>query len=196
MEWPEASPIDLIIGVALLWSLWRGFKKGFIVKIASVVALIAGVFAGFHGSDGLALWLHNELDWPEDVLSLTAFILAFILVVIGVHMIARMIEKIVDLTALGLFNKLAGMILGFIQMICFLSILTFALDAVFGKRGWLPEKAARETILFPHVETAIEWIIPEMTRDTPWDKIRNNIQNGVNRIEETLQEGVEILDAE
>lgn len=194
MEWPEASSIDLVITMALLWSLWRGFRKGFIVKVASVIALIAGVFAGFHGSDGLANWLHNELDWPENILSLTAFILAFILVVIGVHMLARMIEKIVDLSALGLLNKLAGMVLGFIQMVCFLSILTFALDAVFGERGWLPEKLANEAIVFPHIETAIEWIIPEMTRDTPWDELRDNLQNGVDRIEETLQEGAERLD--
>lgn len=194
MEWPEASSIDLLITMALLWSLWRGFRKGFIVKVASVIALIAGVFAGFHGSDGLANWLHNELDWPENILSLTAFILAFILVVIGVHMLARMIEKIVDLSALGLLNKLAGMVLGFIQMVCFLSILTFALDAVFGERSWLPEKLANEAILFPHIETAIEWIIPEMTRDTPWDELRDNLQNGVDRIEETLQEGAERLD--
>jgi len=194
MEWPDASSIDLLLAVLLLWSLWRGFRKGFIVKIASVVALIAGVFAGFHGSDGLAQWLHDELDWPENILSLTAFILAFILVVIGVHILAKMIEKIVDISALGLLNKLAGMALGFIQMVCLLSILTFALDAVFGNRAWLPENAVNEAIIFPQVETAIEYVIPEMQRDTPWDELRDNIQNGVNRIEETIQDGVDQLD--
>ena len=194
MEWPDASSIDLLLAVLLLWSLWRGFRKGFIVKIASVVALIAGVFAGFHGSDCLAQWLHDELDWPENILSLTAFILAFILVVIGVHILAKMIEKIVDISALGLLNKLAGMALGFIQMVCLLSILTFALDAVFGNRAWLPENAVKEAIIFPQVETAIEYVIPEMQRDTPWDELRDNIQNGVNRIEETIQDGVDQLD--
>ncbi len=194
MEWPDASSIDLILAVLLLWSLWRGFRKGFIVKIASVIALIAGVFAGFHGSDGLAQWLHDELDWPENILSLTAFILAFILVVIGVHILAKMIEKIVDISALGLLNKLAGMALGFIQMVCLLSILTFALDAVFGNRAWLPENAVNDAVIFPQVETAIEYVIPEMKRDTPWDELRDNIQNGVNRIEETIQDGVDQLD--
>ena len=79
MEWPDAAPIDLVLAVPLLWALWRGFQKGFIVKIVSLIALVAGVFAGFHGSDGLATWLHEELDWPESVLALTAFVLAFIL---------------------------------------------------------------------------------------------------------------------
>ena len=194
MEWPEASSIDIVLAVILVWSLWRGFRKGFIVKIASLIALIAGIFAGFHGSDGLGQWLHDELDWPESVLSLTAFILAFILVVIGVHILAKMIEKIVDLSSLGLVNKLAGMALGFIQMVCLLSILTFALDAVFGNRAWLPENAADQAIIFPHIETAIERIIPEMQRDTPWDELRENLQNGVNQLEETIQDGVDQLE--
>ena len=194
MDWPEATPIDIFLTVVLLWSMWRGFRKGFIVKIASVIALVAGIYGGFHGSDGLAQWLHDELDWPENLLSLTAFVLAFILVVIGVHMLAKMIEKIVDLSALGLVNKLAGMALGAVQMVCFLSILTFALDAVFGNRAWLPEKAADESLVFPHIETAIEWVIPEMRRDTPWDELRESIQSGVDRVEETIQEGVDQLE--
>lgn len=193
MEWPDAAPIDFVLAVPLLWALWRGFQKGFIVKIVSLIALVAGVFAGFHGSDGLATWLHDELDWPESVLALTAFVLAFILVVIGVHMIGKMIEKIVDLTALGVVNKLAGMALGFIQMLCLLSIVTFALDSVFGARAWVPENAAKEAILFPHVETAIEMLIPEMRRDTPWEELRDNLQNGVDRLEDTVQSGVEQL---
>ena len=86
------------------------------------------------------------------------------------------------------------MALGFIQMVCLLSILTFALDAVFGNRAWLPENAVKEAIIFPQVETAIEYVIPEMQRDTPWDELRANIQNGVNRIEETIQDGVDQLD--
>ena len=108
-------------------------------------------------------------------------------------MIGKMIEKIVDLTALGVVNKLAGMALGFIQMLCLLSIVTFALDSVFGARAWVPENAAKEAILFPHVETAIEMLIPEMRRDTPWEELRDNLQNGVDRLEDTVQSGVEQL---
>jgi len=190
----EIGALDAIIGIALALALFRGFQKGFIVKIASLIALIAGTFAGFHGSEGLALWLSQEVDWSDTSVQLTAFILTFILVVIGVHFLAKVIEKMVDLTALGVVNKLAGMALGAAQMILLLSTLTFALDGVFGPRSWLPENTADESLLYPHVETAIEWIIPEMNRSTPWDEIRDHVQDGVERIQDTVEEGIERLE--
>lgn len=195
MTLSDIGALDAIIGIALTWALFRGFQKGFIVKIASLIALIAGTFAGFHGSEGLSKWLSKEVDWSDTSVQLTAFILTFILVVIGVHFLAKIIEKMVDLTALGLVNKFAGMIFGAFQMVLLLSILTFALDGVFGPRSWLPENAADESILYPHIETAVEWIIPEMNRATPWEEIRNHVQDGVELIQDKVEEGIERLES-
>ena len=194
MNMSNIGALDAIIGVALAWALFRGFQKGFIVKIASLIALVAGTFAGFHGSEGLANWLKNEVNWSETSVQLTAFILTFILVVIGVHFLAKLIEKIVDLTALGLINKLAGMALGAFQMVLLLSITTFALDGVFGERNWLPAGAAEESVLYPSVETAVEWIIPEMNRSTPWDQIRDRMHDEVERLQDKVEEGIDRLE--
>lgn len=195
MNMSNIGALDAIIGVALAWALFRGFQKGFIVKIASLIALVAGTFAGFHGSEGLANWLKNEVNWSETSVQLTAFILTFILVVIGVHFLAKLIEKIVDLTALGLINKLAGMALGAFQMVLLLSITTFALDGVFGERNWLPAGAAEESVLYPSVETAVEWIIPEMNRSTPWDQIRDRMHDEVERFQDKVEEGIDRLES-
>ena len=194
MNMSDIGALDAIIGVALAWALFRGFQKGFIVKIASLIALVAGTFAGFHGSEGLANWLKNEVNWSETSVQLTAFILTFILVVIGVHFLAKLIEKMVDLTALGLINKLAGMALGAFQMVLLLSITTFALDGVFGERNWLPAGAAEESVLYPSVETAVEWIIPEMNRSTPWDQIRDRMHDEVERLQDKVEEGIDRLE--
>ena len=42
----------------------------------------------------------------------------------------------VDLTALSVINKLGGMLMGLVQVILLLSVLTYALDSVFGPRKW------------------------------------------------------------
>lgn len=195
MNMSDIGALDAIIGVALAWALFRGFQKGFIVKIASLIALVAGTFAGFHGSEGLANWLSNEVNWSETSVQLTAFILTFILVVIGVHFLAKLLEKMVDLTALVLINKLAGMALGAFQMVLLLSIATFALDGVFGERNWLPAGAAEESVLYPSVETAVEWVIPEMNRSTPWDQIRDRMHDEVERFQDKVEEGIDRLES-
>lgn len=194
MNASDIGALDAIIGIALAWALFRGFQKGFIIKIASLFALAAGTFAGFHASEGLAIWLTDEVDWSETSVQMTAFILTFILVVIGVHFIAKIIEKLVDLTALGLLNKLAGMALGGGQMLLLLSVLTFVLDGVFGPRNWLPKQAADESVLYSSVESAVEYIIPEMNRTTPWEEVRERMQDEVGRIQERLEDGMDQLE--
>ena len=54
MNASDIGALDAIIGIAIAWALFRGFQKGFIIKIASLFALVAGTFAGFHASEGLA----------------------------------------------------------------------------------------------------------------------------------------------
>ena len=195
MNASDIGALDAIIGIALAWALFRGFQKGFIIKIASLFALVAVTFAGFHASEVLAHWLTDEVDWSETSVQLTAFILTFILVVIGVHFIAKIIEKLVDLTALGLLNKLAGMALGGGQMLLLLSVLTFVLDGVFGPRNWLPKQAADESALYSSVESAVEYIIPEMNRTTPWEEIRERMQDEAGRIQERLEDVLDKLES-
>lgn len=194
MDWTSVEVMDIVIGVALAWAMFKGFRKGFIIKIASLLALVLGVFAGFYGSNGLADWLSKETNWSSSAIGLWAFILTFILVVIGVHFLAKLIEKVVDLTALGIINKLAGMVLGFVQMTLLLSIITYAMDGVFGPRKWLPEQSVQASILYPHVETAIEWVIPEMNRNTPWEEVRDRVQDGVQKLRDTVEDAVDELD--
>lgn len=188
MEWDQIGALDAVLGVLLAWAMFNGFRKGLIIKVASIVALVAGIFAGFHFSSFAAEWLNDQFDWSTRTTEVGAFALTFIAVVVGVHFLAKVLERIVDLTALSLVNKLGGLLLGLVQTLFFLSALTFALDGVFGPRKWLPEEHIERSVLYPHVETAIEYVVPSMHRNTPWGVIRDRLEDGMEQLEDaTLQ---------
>lgn len=188
MEWDQIGALDAVLGVLLALAMFNGFRKGLIIKVASIVALVAGIFAGFHFSSFAAEWLNDQFDWSTRTTEVGAFALTFIAVVVGVHFLAKVLERIVDLTALSLVNKLGGLLLGLVQTLFFLSALTFALDGVFGPRKWLPEEHIERSVLYPHVETAIEYVVPSMQRNTPWGVIRDRLEDGMEQLEDaTLQ---------
>ena len=56
--------LDIILGVLLAYGLFRGLKNGFFVEIASVIALIAGIFGAIHFSYIASDYL-NELAGCE-----------------------------------------------------------------------------------------------------------------------------------
>lgn len=188
MEWDQIGALDAVLGAWLLWAMFQGFRKGFIIKIASIIALVLGVFAGFHFSGYAAEWLNDEFDWSTRTTEVGAFALTFLAVVLGVHLLAKVLEKIVDLTALSLVNKLGGMLLGLVQTLFFLSALTYLLDGVFGPRKWLPNAQVEQSMLYPHVESAIEYVVPGMQRTTPWGELRDRIEAGLDDLEDATLE--------
>ena len=190
MQWDQIGAVDAVLGIWLAWAMFNGFRKGLIIKVASIVALVLGIYAGFHFSSFAAEWLNQQFDWSTRTTEVGAFGLTFLGVVLGVHFIAKLLEKIVDLTALSLLNKLGGLALGLVQTLFFLSALTYALDGVFGPRQWLPEAKVEQSVLYPFVEDAIEYVVPDMERTTPWEQLRDCFEDGMERMEEAAIERV------
>jgi len=184
----EYSVIDIVLAVTFAWALFNGFRKGLIIKVASILALVVGVYAGFHFSSFAGEWLSKEFNWSGSTLSVGAFVVTFLGVVVGIHFMAKLLEKVVDLTALSMLNKLGGMVFGMIQVLVLLSVMSFTLDSIFGYREWLPEKQVESSLLYPTVESAMELIVPEASRDNPWEVIQSRIQEGTERLEEAADE--------
>lgn len=46
MDW-----LDILILILLGASAWKGFRRGFIIELASLVGLVLGIWAGIHLSD-------------------------------------------------------------------------------------------------------------------------------------------------
>ena len=184
----EYSVIDIVLAVSFAWALFNGFRKGLIIKVASILALVVGVYAGFHFSSFAGEWLSKEFNWSGSTLSVGAFVVTFLGVVVGIHFMAKLLEKVVDLTALSMLNKLGGMVFGMIQVLVLLSVMSFTLDSIFGYREWIPGKQVESSLLYPTVESAMELIVPEASRDNPWEVIQSRIQEGTERLEEAADE--------
>jgi len=188
MQWDQIGAVDAVLGIWLAWAMFNGFRKGLIIKVASIVALVFGIYAGFHFSSFAAEWLNQQFDWSTRTTEVGAFGLTFLAVVLGVHFIAKLLEKIVDLTALSMLNKLGGLTLGLVQALFFLSALTYALDGVFGPRQWLPEAQVEQSVLYPIVEDAIEYVVPDMERTKPWQQLRDRFEDAMDRLEDAAVE--------
>ncbi|MCB0779973.1 MAG: CvpA family protein, partial [Flavobacteriales bacterium] len=49
--------IDWVLLAAIALAAFKGWSRGFIVEVGSLVALVAGVWAGIHLSDQVVDWL-------------------------------------------------------------------------------------------------------------------------------------------
>jgi membrane protein required for colicin V production len=120
--------IDIIILIPMAWLAYTGFKKGFIIGVASLLALILGIYAALYFSGIVADFLSGSLNVKTDYLPIISFIVTFIGVVILIHFLGKLLEKLINLVALGFLNKLAGAVFGVLKAAIFLSVIILVIN--------------------------------------------------------------------
>jgi len=122
--------IDIIFAVPLLWGLYKGFKRGLIIELATLFSLWAGVYAGVKFSSFLSIYLKTAYHFASPYLPIVSFSILFLGVLILIYFIAKLIEGIVNAMSLGIVNKLLGAIIGMLKFALILSTLLFLLNNI------------------------------------------------------------------
>lgn len=139
--------IDIILGLLLLVAAVRGFMKGFIYEVASLAALILGVWGGIHFSHSLADLIRHTFSWDPSYLRLLSFLIILLVIVVLIHLLGAVLSKIVDAVSLGFLNHTAGLFFGVVKAAFILSILLVLLDRFDRQHDFIPDgdKAASRT---------------------------------------------------
>lgn len=122
--------LDIIFLVPLLFALYRGFKKGLIHMVASLAALILGILGAMKLRPLFASWLDSLFSINPDHLNVIAFAVAFVTIVIVVHMAAFLVEKLVRAVALSFVNRVLGMAFGLLVTAFVISMILWPINQV------------------------------------------------------------------
>lgn len=140
--------LDIILGLLLLLGLWKGFTNGLLIELASILALIAGIYGAIHFSYIAGDYLTQQLNWEERYVTITAFTVTFLLIVIAVHFAGKLLTKIANIALLGLLNKIAGAVFGALKVAVILGAILVFFNRVNNNLRFISEEAQNESVLF------------------------------------------------
>ncbi len=169
--------IDIVLGALLLWSLIKGFRKGFIIELASLLALILGIYGAIKFADITASYLSNNIDLPDDYTPLIAFALTFVVIVVAVHFLARVIQKLVKMVALNFINRIAGAIFSGIKTMLILSFILFFVESIDQSIKVIPKDKKDQSILYYPLSGIAFKIIPAITSSEYFEVLEKEYQN-------------------
>ncbi|MEP7251169.1 MAG: CvpA family protein [Ginsengibacter sp.] len=119
--------IDVAFIIVMIIAIFKGFSKGFIVGIFSLLAFIIGLAAALKFSAVVAVYLEGKGMHASKWLPLLSFFLVFIVVILLVGLGAKLVKKTVQLAMLGWLDGLLGIFLYIIiYIIIFSTVLFFA----------------------------------------------------------------------
>lgn len=136
------SFLDIVLGCLLVYGLYKGFRNGLFVELASLVSLLLGIYIAIKFSDFTKGILSGYVHWNPKTIQIIAFLLTFILVIIGIALLAKFLTGMADFAQLGLGNKLGG---GFFRMLKTILIVSIFLN-LFEKINFNNTFAEKETL--------------------------------------------------
>jgi membrane protein required for colicin V production len=117
--------IDVVFLVVVIWAIIKGYQKGLIIALFSIISLMVGLAAAIKLSSLAASMLKNSVNISSKWLPVVSFIVVFLLALLLVRFLATALEKMIELAMLGWLNRLGGIILYVVLYTLILSIVLF-----------------------------------------------------------------------
>ena len=156
------SFIDIVFAVLLCYALYKGIKNGLFVELASLIALIAGIFVAIKFSYLVKNILETKVSWDAKYIEITAFALTFILVVVIIHLSAKLLTKIADFAYLGWINKLAGAIFSALKTILLLSVVILLFEKVNINNTLVKQETLNDSIFYNPTKAISAFLYPKI----------------------------------
>lgn len=161
------SSLDILILIVLIIGAARGFYSGIIRQAAEILGLILSFLLAVQLMGPLGDRVAETTGWAQGVTRGVAFLLIFVAVQIGMYLLARLLERIIGVLRLTIFNRIAGAILGAFKLALFVSVAAIMLalvdvpDAQSRQGSMLYEPVAR---LVPETWEFVSDHLPAMKR--------------------------------
>lgn len=152
--------IDIALLLPLIWAAYNGFRKGFIIEIATLIGLAAGIYAGLKFSNYASELLVDHVQ--SKLLPLISFGVTFLCVVILVFVLGKMLEKVVNLIALKLVNKVLGALFGMLKTLIIVSILLLIFDHFDKQFKFVPADLKKESLLYEPMVNTSQTLLPSL----------------------------------
>ncbi|MGI6479340.1 MAG: CvpA family protein [Salinivirgaceae bacterium] len=168
------NAFDIIIAIPLLWGMWQGYNKGLILTLASLAALLIGVWGSIKFSNIVANLLSNSFGLVSEYNSIIAFSITFILIVVVVHLLARALDKILSAAALGILVKISGAALGALKWGLIVSILLSLYNVINVNYRYTSKETIEKSVLYTPVASIAPFVFSYF--DFEWIKKHDNSQ--------------------
>lgn len=152
--------IDIALGALLVFGFYKGFKNGLFVELASLVAFFVGIFIAIKFSYIVAGIFEKNVSWSPKTIQVVAFVITLGIVVLLIHLAAKLLSGLASFAFLGWANTLAGGAFGAIKTALLIGVVLNLFQKVNINDMLVSKETQESSLLFnPCMKTA-ETLLP------------------------------------
>ncbi|HPW90555.1 MAG TPA: CvpA family protein [Paludibacteraceae bacterium] len=158
--------LDIILLIPLAYGLINGLIKGLFKELASLLGIVLGIYIARLWAPYLSSWLSTWLDYSLKVLVPISYLLIFIVIAVGLNVLALMLEKLMKLVSLGWVNKLGGGAFGLLKFALILSILLNAFTMLNNHLTLVKPQTLNDSYLYTPIKKVTEYLSFDLLDET------------------------------
>lgn len=109
------SLVDILIWAVLLVFAAKGFLRGLVREVCSLLGLLAGGWAAFKYSPSLAEAARPFIHLPHHVAAALSFVLIFLLMGLLFFLLGHLLTVVFKIMLLGGINRIGGVLFGLLE---------------------------------------------------------------------------------
>lgn len=152
------NKIDIILLIILGFGLVRGFMRGLIIEMASLLAVVVGIYGAIHFSFFTANLLGKVIQAQPATIEMVAFGLTLIVLMLVVMFLAKILNRMFNAAELGFLNRLAGGLFGVVKSAVIVGALLLFVERTLQADKWLSTPLALESVLYSPVKQLSQWV--------------------------------------
>lgn len=158
------SFLDIILGCLLVYGLYKGITNGLFVEVASLISLLLGIYFAVKFSILTAEIISGFVQWNPKTVQVTAFLLTFILVVIGISLLAKILTGLASFAYLGWINKLGGGFFRVLKTILIVSIFLNLFEKINFNNTFAKKETLDKSIFYRPIQKTAGFIYPSIEK--------------------------------
>ena len=169
------NSLDYILFIPLLYGFYRGFTKGLIIELASLLALTLGIYGALHFSSFTFEFLSHYVEIKTVYLQLASYGLTFIIIVMLISLTGKILTMLIKLVALGFINRMMGAIFGCIKVLLILAVFISFFDRFNKQFGMVNDEVLSSSLMYNPIRIHVEQFYPNVLEE--FEKQKESLEN-------------------
>ena len=147
---------DVIVYIALAWAVFNGWRKGFLLQMLSLVAIVAAIYLA--AEYGLKLGVMFGLE--AATASIVGFMVIFLAALVGITVLAHLMRAVFRFAGLGIADVLLGILLSVVKVGLIVAVLFAWFDNVNSNYEWASKEVVEESRWYKPISSVVDKVTP------------------------------------
>lgn len=162
---------DIVIAAMLVWGAYKGFSKGLVKQLASLAALVIGLWGAYKFSDYTAGLFFPDASNPY--IPVISFAITFLILLVLINLLGKGLDQILKSISLNIFNRLFGGLFGVAMYAFIVSIILLVVNKIDQHMEFLPQKEINNSVLYVPLSNFAPAVFPYLD----FGKLRDPFEN-------------------